>query len=162
MIVRHATLDDRRDFKHLWRMLLEEGAEQGSEIAADEHNLDIYVGIFERYIQGLVRGVVILAEIDDAGPVGVVMWGDPQNPFHMNFPRLASGWGTYVVPEAREDGISLELRKEACKALKALGFTHMMGMALESNLAGIESMKKVPGVKLHGLVSVTTLSEVAA
>ena len=59
-ICRVASKDDRAHFLRLWGAFLEEGAEQGSRLKANDKNLGLSRQYFDAYTTGQLRGVAAL------------------------------------------------------------------------------------------------------
>ncbi|MDE0874669.1 MAG: hypothetical protein OSA88_12455 [Acidimicrobiales bacterium] len=123
--VRNATIRDAGLFKKLWRDMLISQEENGHVFKANEKNLEIYLGVFEAYVNKDSEGVVLLV-----ADTGILMWGEG-SPFDFNVgDKVVTGWGRYVAPEARGKGISDALIVEAKRQLTEMGFDTLVGGTL--------------------------------
>lgn len=132
--VRNATKHDQRVFLVLWREYLEECRKMGSEIQPTVRTMNFFGRLFFNYVHKIVDGICLIAGDAD----GVLFWGLPLGglPFDTDFGRTAQGWGTYVRPLHRREGISLVLREEAKRELARRGFDSVLGTVLDSNRPG--------------------------
>lgn len=142
--IRDATRQDRRLFLSLWHDYLKELRDLGSEVLPTDRTLTFYAGLFDGYVGGVLHGVVLFSVRGPATPddVGVLMWGEvPSTGAHpeTEFGRIAQGWGTYIAPAARGEGLSSSLRREAKRRLREMGFDSVIGGAHTMNDRGLDT-----------------------
>jgi GNAT superfamily N-acetyltransferase len=143
--VRKATLRDIGLFKKLWGALLEEQSKAGSLVVPNEHNLDFMSGVFESYVEGDLDGVVLF--VSDAA---VLMYGDCGSPMQYSIgDKVAYGFGQYVDPDHRGEGILDAMAKEAFTQLTDMGFDAMLGNTMTTDTHGREAYARV--VEQNGL-----------
>jgi len=131
-----AQLEDRDLFKTLWIKYLQETAQAGGPYLPTEKTLGFYTSLFIAYSSGRWDGVVLLAS--DAA--GVLMWGAVPGddlPLDFRYGRVAQGWGTYVEPAHRRQGVASALRTVAKRRLVEMGFDAVIGEAWAGNKAGL-------------------------
>lgn len=137
--VRTATMRDRGLFKSLWMKMLEEQYQAGSLVLPHDHNVDVMVNIFEKYVTEELEGVVLFVS-----NVGVIMYGDLVNPYKLSVgTKVAYGFGQYVAPENRGDGILDAMAEEAFKQLIVRGFDVMFGNTMEKDAHGHDAFTRV-------------------
>lgn len=135
--VRPAILADSGAFRPLLMAYLREMRAKGSEIQPTNRTADFYHSLFVRYVTGAADGAVVMA-----GDVGFSMAGDATAPVDSDFGKTALGWGTYVAPVARGDGLGDDLRRALRAALRARGFQTVLGGAYVGDLAAHASVKR--------------------
>ena len=113
---------------------LEEESSNGSELSPSVRNFNFLAEIARLYLFGQIDGVVLLA-----GEVGFLLWGKAPNQLDYRWGKTAVGWGTYVRPGFRGQGISKALREEGKRQLRNKGFAVVLGAVLVGNTAGKES-----------------------
>ena len=134
--VRNATVRDAGLFQKLWFQMLVAQSESGNIIYANEHNLDIYLGLFEAYVEEEAAGVVLFV-----ADTGVLMWGEAGSPFETAVGlKPCTGWGQFVSPEARGKGVLDAMIGEAVIQLADLGFDSMIGATTEEY--GLNALKR--------------------
>jgi GNAT superfamily N-acetyltransferase len=156
--IKVCTEADRSEFMQLWLTFLRENYAAGGEILPTEKNLFVFTTLFQIYVTQARPGVALMATLDKV-PCAVLMWGDPGPGLETRWGRLAMGWGTWVHPEVRRHGIADALRAAGKAATRAMGFDAVVGTSLASNAAGLESGRRVPGMKLHSYSGVIDLHE---
>ncbi len=139
MKVRLATTGDLRQFDCLWEELLMENQKNGDPILNDKSNRAIFRAAARSFMSDSKTGCVIMA-FEGRVPVGVVMWGSPAAAtVNTVLGKAAHGWGSYVRPKYRGEGLSREMREMARAHLLAQGFKALFGSVLPSNLPGVHS-----------------------
>ncbi len=133
MSVRDATTVDADRFMVLWEAMLEEMLANYPKVdsGATQKNLNYAKLVFDSYVEGFVKGIVLVWEPASSDRVeGVVMAGDKLG----NGKVLDSRWerpawihGIYLAPECRRLGGWRALHRAGVKALLALGFTDTLG-----------------------------------
>lgn len=152
--VRDAKPGDVNLFRKMWLEYLTEHHEKGGHILPTEKNLDLYTEIYAQYVSGQAPGVVLFI-----GEHTVHMSGTPgPATFDTDFGTAATGWGTYVRPEARNNGYSKTIREAAFERLKAMGFDCVHGSALYGDESALASAKK-SGIQLDGILTVYWFKE---
>lgn len=155
---------DRDLFKRLWKELLKDNDDKGSFTPPSENNIEASARIFDAYIGGWTdQGVYVPPTLEGIvlfiGNDAVLMWGDGgPNGLESSLPRKAIGWGTYVSPAFRKQNLSKKMRDKAKKLLYDMGFTHVLGTAVQNNTAGFESGVKA-GFELIATLHLLTLSK---
>jgi GNAT superfamily N-acetyltransferase len=133
VVIRAATADDRGQFIALWAEHLKEGEQAGDFRRASARTMTFYLALFDCYVSGALEGIVLLHERG-----GVLLWGEqPASAFDTPGDKIAVGYGTYVVPEARGVGVGSELHEAAWAWVRAHGFTHWLGGYRTGNAAGM-------------------------
>ena len=134
---------DRGAFSLLWAEYLAEHEKLGSDIRATDRSLEFFEALFDAYVRGALRGVVLVARWYDK-PVAVLMWGElPQSAFDRVNEDVANGWGAYTSPDYRRQGVSRRLRSRAIEEMVKQGITTVMGTVILTNLAGVESSRDI-------------------
>jgi GNAT superfamily N-acetyltransferase len=122
--------DDVRRFAALWRSFLVEQRSLGSEILPTPRTLLYFCRIARDYAEERGRQGIVLFYGEDA----VHMAGEgPEIPFDTDLGRVAVGWGTYVAPHRRRQGIARELREEGWRLLAGFGFQTALGSSSTAN-----------------------------
>ena len=135
--VRTAKARDKGLFRKLWMKFLEDNAAAGYPMTASKQNLDAYTNVFERYVNNELEGIVLFIAQN-----AVVMAGADGSPIEHVYEKPAQGWGIYVDPDRREDGLGSILIAEVVKRLKSLGFSHLIGSTTGQNVASDMNMQK--------------------
>ena len=104
--IRPAEAHDEPDFLRLWRAMLEEIAQKGSDILPSPENMTEYLGYFRAYQRGQLFGTCLFWDGPSGIPESVTMAGElwSRNPFQSRYGRMATWWGTYLSPEYRGKG----------------------------------------------------------
>lgn len=126
--VREGKPRDKGLFRKLWKAFLKENSEQGHWILPNSGNLDVATFYFDKYVNKEAEGVVLFVAQN-----AVLMWGEDLSPITTIFEKAAQGWGTYVDPDHRKNGMSAEMRKQGKEKLRELGFTHVVGSVMKDN-----------------------------
>lgn len=142
---RFATLDDLPTFRKLWSAYLVEQHELGSPVLPSEKNLEVFERVFRHYVSPSPEFPGVVVMVDDAA---VFMAGAVGEVFETALGRVASGHGTYVVPDARRLGLSAAVRESAFVRLRELGFSVVTGVTVVGNDAGAASVEKL-GFRKH-------------
>ena len=137
--IHEATERDYPTFLKLWVALMESQAELGSDILVTPKNVAFFTALFNIYLGGMRRGVVLLA-----GDCGVSMWGEDvaDSPLDTKYAPFARGWGTYITPEHRRQGLASQMREYGSRRMHEMGFKYVGGVLLLSNEISQQSLKK--------------------
>lgn len=136
--VRKAKERDKGLFRKLWQRFMEDNFEMDGLILPTKNNLDVANFYFDKYVSGEAEGIVLFVAND-----AVLMWGDDLSPIETRLEKSAQGWGVYVAPERRRQGVSMVIREEGKKMLRNMGFTHVLGSTTEKNDPSYQSSVKV-------------------
>jgi hypothetical protein len=136
-MIREATKEDFPVFLRLWLDFLEEQREYGSEILPTPRTVNFFSCLFVAYTTGARRGVVLLND-DNA----VLMYGEglSEQPYDTDRDPAAHGWGVFVKPECRGNGLSGEMYDASRATLSGMGFKTMVAGALLENRNGESSL----------------------
>lgn len=137
--IREATPKDYPTFLKLWIEYLENQAGMGADILATPKTISFFTVVFNAYLHGERRGVVLLA-----GDYGVSLWGEDMadSPIDTRYAPYARGWGTYITPEHRREGLGSAMREYGCRRMYEMGFSYVTGMMLLTNDVSRQSLKK--------------------
>src|SRR5574338_277088 len=151
--VREAKPGDRSLFKKMWTELLEDQNKKGFPVKATENNVEVYAKIFDAYVGGRLKGIVLFIAED-----AVLMWGERGvDIFDTEWDDAGQGWGTYVRARARKKGYSKLIREVAVKKMKELGIKMVLGTGIHGNDEGVTSGQKF-GFVPHSTVHILTIS----
>jgi len=131
--VRDATTKDSERFLELWESMLIEIYKEHpkADSTATRKNLNFHKLIFDSYVSGFAKGIVLLWEPQGSSePQGLVMAGgklSPQDTLDVRWERPAWIYGIYIAPSYRRLGGWRALHRAGEKALVALGFTDTQG-----------------------------------
>ena len=141
--IKPATLANRGHFLYLWKRYMEESAEQGSHVLANDSNLREFLYIFESYCAGSMFGVVEMAWGPSSKPLGITMAGEyPGGPrLETTLGRTAIVWGVYVDPEYRQSGMATSLTDAGALNLLKQNFDSIYSDVLAGNEAGLANAK---------------------
>ncbi len=115
-MVRKADIYDRPEFLRLWQDYLTEQRDQGSHLLDSRVNLHLFLGFFEAYVFGSLRGVAVMWQpLDLTHPVGTLLAGQTARPddWETDLGETATFWGVYIEPEYRGRGAHIRLFKRA-------------------------------------------------
>ena len=137
--IREATAGDYPTFLKLWIDLIESQAAMGGDMLPTPKTLSFFTVVFDAYLNGNRRGVVLLA-----GDYGVSLWGEDlaDSPIDTKYAPYARGWGTYITPAHRREGLGSAMREYGCRRMREMGFTHVTGLLLLTNEVSRQSLKK--------------------
>lgn len=137
--IREATAQDYPTFLKLWISFLEDQLVMGGDVLPTPKTISFFTVVFNAYITGERRGVVLLA-----ADYGVSLWGEDmaESPVDSSFSPLARGWGTYVMPEHRREGLGNALREYGSRRMREMGFAYIAGTILVTNEVSTQSLKK--------------------
>lgn len=153
--VRKATPRDKGLFRKLWADYLDHQHKAGSFVLANDHNLSVFEGIFDLYTQELQPGIVLFIAED-----AVLMWGKSSDDLiETNLGTIAQGWGTYIKPESRGNGLSKSIREEGKRLLKEMGFDAVIGTGLINEETSLNSAFE-HGWDRHSVLGICKLKEV--
>ncbi len=117
-------LTERKLFLGLWREYLQESHASGSPVLPSEANVAECLKLYDAYVIGSLRGACMVAKVDEQA-VGLALFGE-------NFPgglaletdygRTMHGWGVYIRPDARAEGVAIALMQASLKVAVELGF----------------------------------------
>lgn len=138
-MIRQATLDDRPEFLRLWQAYLTTQRKEGNYLWDNLHNLHLFLGFFEAYVQGSLKGCVVLCQPEEVDhPVGVAMGGQTVDrpEWETDLGETAILWGLYVEPEYRGRGISAKLFQRAREYGLSVGIQTIETVILDVNAPG--------------------------
>jgi GNAT superfamily N-acetyltransferase len=136
--VRKAKPRDLGLFRKLWQKFMEDNYELGHLVLPSKQNLDVACIYFDKYVSGEAEGIVLFVAND-----AVLMWGDDLSPIETRLEKPAQGWGVYVAPQRRRQGVSMIMREEGKKMLIEMGFTHVTGSTTLQNNPSYDSSVKL-------------------
>jgi len=141
--IRNATPQDAALFGSLWIELLESHQEYGGDILPTERTMAYFRGVFQAYTEEERQGVVLFGARNNA----VLMWGELESDFPYDHPwgRWAMGWGVYVRPDFRKQGISSALRQRGANELSLMDFETILGGLATGNSPARESIIQFGG-----------------
>lgn len=152
--VREAIERDKGLFRKLWGEFQKESHEMGHWVLPTKANLDVATFFFEQYTTKQAEGIVLFIAND-----AVLMWGTDMSPVETVFEKPAQGWGIYIKPERRREGLSLLIRDAGKEKLSSMGFTHVVGSTPHKNEASYQSSLKVGFVEQPLRIGVLTLKD---
>jgi GNAT superfamily N-acetyltransferase len=121
-VIRPAAAGDRKDVAALIYNYLLCMREKGSEVIPSDRTLSFFTEVFDLYLEGDEEGVVLVAVSPGGSLVGITMAGHTI-PFDTIYGKTATGWLTFVTPEARGHGTGTHLRGALRSALRDLGYS---------------------------------------
>ena len=138
-VIREATAQDYPTFLKLWISFLENQLLMGGDVLPTPKTISFFTVVFNAYITGERRGVVLLA-----GDYGVSLWGEDmgESPIDCKYVPLARGWGIYVTPEYRRKGLSTQLYEYGARRMAEMGFSYVCGMILINNDVSLQGLAK--------------------
>lgn len=121
------------EFMVLWEQYLVEQHKDGGEILPTRRTLLFFDRLAFLYAHNIVQGVAVM----EPG-AGVLLWGRApgETTFDTVWGVYAQGWGTYVIPERRGEGISKAMRDVAKEALREKEIETVIGTVRHGNDAG--------------------------
>lgn len=133
-------MNEEETFTKLWtRYLGEMEARYTGEAGA--RAIGFYAAAFRMIAGDAQLGIALFAQESSAGEVGVLLWGSlAPLPFETAFGRIATGFGTYVDPAHRCDGLARDMRRFARRELALAGFDSVLGAVHVGNRAGQASV----------------------
>jgi GNAT superfamily N-acetyltransferase len=133
-----ADSNDKDIFMELWKEAVESQSRMGSSIVPSAKTMNFFSGIFDAYTSGELEGVCLFGASKNA----VLLWGEmgSELPWDSTMGKWAMGWGTYIRPAYRRQGVARLLRDEAMKYLYEMGIETVIGTSVSGNVAGEESM----------------------
>lgn len=141
MKVRLATTDDLRQFDCLWMEYLQENLKAGDTTLNSKNNRAFFHRVARHYMTYPKLGCVVMA-FDGKVPAGVVMWGAfIGDALETTLGKVAHGWGTFVRPKYRGEGLSSKMRGLAEDHLRAQRIRSLLGTVLPSNIPGLRSVE---------------------
>lgn len=137
--IREATQKDYPTFLKLWVEYLESQLLLGGDVLPTPKTISFFTVVFNAYVEAERRGVVLLA-----GDYGVSLWGEDIGdlPVDSRYAPLARGWGTYVTPDHRREGLGNALREHGSRRMYEMGFSYIAGTILVTNEVSTQSLKK--------------------
>jgi len=118
--IREAKERDLGLFRKLWKAFLTEQRERGAAMLPNDHNMEMFDGLFNLYVvEKSFKGFILFV-----GEQAVLMAGNPGNIFETSLGEVAYGWGAYVAPEYRGKKIGKELYAAAKEKIMEMGFDH--------------------------------------
>lgn len=133
MSVRDAKPEDSARFVELWEEMLAEVYETypKTDAGATRKNLNHEKLVFDNYVKGFTKGIVLLWEPKSSERVeGVIMVGaklGEGDTLDIRWGKPAWVHGIYVTPEYRSRGGWRALHRATPPALRTLGFTDVLG-----------------------------------
>lgn len=128
--------------------LVEEFIKEGTTpgMVWGEETAVFFATLFEEYTStwkllprrnGVVQsgGVVVICRGGFSLAGGVMPWNSPWG-------KTASGWGTYVRPAARRQGLAGRMRQLVIQRLKELGYNAVTGGTSPDNPGALESVSR--------------------
>lgn len=154
MIVRRAETADLRQFDLLWGEYLEECQKRGDTTKNTRNNREFFRKVARHYMTNPELGIVAMA-FDHHVPAGVVMWGAfiGAMPVQTTLGQVANGWGSYVRPAYRGEGLSRKLREFAASHLVAVGADTLLGSVNAGEEAALKSVLNMGFVPRQLVVS---------
>ena len=139
MSVRTANPEDLKDFLVLWEEMFNEIDENfpKNDTKPTRNNMNFQKMIFDNYVKGFCKGVVLLwypKDIDS--PQGVMMVGEklgPGDPVDLRWENPAFIHGIYIRPEYRKKAGWRSLHRAGKPYLLELGFTDVIGWVTAGN-----------------------------
>lgn len=138
--IREATPQDYPTFLKLWIKYIESQVALGGDMLPTPKTIAFFTVVFNAYLSGERRGVVLLA----GDGHGVSLWGEDmgESPIDTKYAPLARGWGTYVMPEYRRAHLGSVMREYGCRRMREMGFKYVTGVMLLTNEISMQSLKK--------------------
>lgn len=138
--IREATELDYGVFVRLWVDYIDSQARLGGDLLPTPKTLAFFTAVFNSYVQHERRGVVLLAGEAD----GVSLWGEDlgDSILDSRYDPYARGWGTYIVPSRRREGLGSAMREHGCRRMMDMGFKNVTGVMFITNDVSIQSLKK--------------------
>jgi len=145
--IRSATKDERKLFMGMWMQYVRVEWNRGGEIVPDAKTRLMFEGFFDAYLSGELLGVALVKDAPHRHLpdfAGVLLWGQAaaEMPFTSRYDPFVLGWGTYVHPLCRGQGLASALRANARMHLREMGISHVLGAVLNANPTGIRSGAK--------------------
>jgi len=130
--------DEQDIFMELWKEGVESQFKMGSSVVPSVKTMDFFLDVFNSYASSELKGVCLFGASENA----VLLWGETGSdfPWESTMGKWAMGWGTYVRPAYRRQGVSRLLRNQAMRYLNAMGIETVTGTSISRNIAGKESM----------------------
>lgn len=147
-----ATPANRSRVIDLTRAYLEELLPLGSEILPTDRSLATFARFFDAYVSGDWPGAVVLSD----GGFTMAGQSGPEPLFDTKFGRMAYGWGTYVEPAYRRQGLAAAMRAALRDELRRQGFGAIAGAAHHLNGVGLESVRSLP-FRFHQVIGIEQL-----
>jgi GNAT superfamily N-acetyltransferase len=133
MIIRPATTDDGSDLILLFWKMLEELDQFGHDMLPTADNAWRFCT--EVLAPGLVDKTVIVADAGEPELAGALFWTLSDSGYETRY-KAAVGYGTYVKPDWRGQGLATQMRQIGICRLKQLGVERLYGTVLMGNVAG--------------------------
>ncbi len=150
-MVKECTLADRGHFSSLYLEFLKDQAEQGSHLLPTLHNLSIFRGLFESYINGTLFGLCLLWWPEgDPAPTGVLLAGEDRSPseWDTDLGKTANFWGVYVQPSHRGQGITMKLMQRSLEMGQEMGIQTIRTYVNSRNTHG-DRVARAAGASPH-------------
>ena len=161
--VRDATSLDSARFIELWEEMISEMAERFPKVdsGVTRKNTNYHKLIFDNYVEGFVKGVVLLWEPASlSGVQGILMAGaqlSERDTLDERWERPAWIHGIYLAPAARRLGGWRALHRAGDTALRTLGFTDTLGFVPADHSESFR-MNTISGGKPYAILMERPLS----
>lgn len=142
-MIRKAHPVEVKGFSQLWLEFLIEHKEEGSETLPTGETMRFVRQLFHEYTSGFIGGVALVADIGGNDFAGGLLWGSRgMSPVDTTWGNTAFGWGTYVRPEYRGDGLGSQLVAEGLSQLTAQGFDTIVLTPLVGNDRSLKMLER--------------------
>lgn len=161
MEIIHGTREHRPVFLSLWREFLKEQYDAGGPYLATDQNLLTFLALYDAYEQGILFGGCWFIKDDDRW-LGVLLVGEDYpngRGLDTRWGKVATIWGTYIIPEHRKEGLAYQLQQAGQPPITQMGFDTMVSSVSRSMPGAVENATRYPGIQDHGIIVVLNLHE---
>ncbi len=137
--IRLITENDRKWLRDAFLNLLEYLDEFGHDIPPCQENADWFVD--EVFLPAALRQEPVLMACHEGKPVGALFWCIPTGTPPVRV-KQAVGYGTYVDPDWRRQGIGEALWAKGLAMLSALEVDELIGVTYEDNQPAMNFIKR--------------------
>jgi GNAT superfamily N-acetyltransferase len=119
---------DASDFLDMWLLFL---LETYHDTLKERHKivqarLKLAGDLIDAYLTRGLDGTVLIARDASGRAIAGLLWGEgPDTPLIDHAERYAQGWGTYVRPSHRRQGVASAMWREGKRRLAVLGFNRI-------------------------------------